>query len=149
MKQRFSVSPTLAPAVASISTSFYWLALARAYPFGSDYKEEAAARVSAQLSCQYWKVGHSFVYAKTESDACENQIVIFVRKPHSSQNCNVICGGIPGGMNVTALVELLLPLLARVLQSHHHHQQSMGLASSQPELEGEAPGQDYGEGHTQ
>ena len=53
-------------------------------------------------------------------------------------------------MNVTALVELLLPLLARVLQSHHHHQQSMGLASSQPELEGEAPGQDYREGgHTQ
>ena len=66
------------------------------------------------------------------------------------QNCNVICGGIPGGMNVTAVVELLLPLLARVLQSHHHHQQSMGLASSQPELEGEAPGQDYREGgHTQ
>ena len=54
-------------------------------------------------------------------------------------------------MNVTALVELLLPLLARVLQSHHHHQQeSMGLASSQPELEGEAPGQDNREGgHTQ
>ena len=44
-------------------------------------------------------------------------------------------------MNVTALVELLLPLLTRVLQSHHH-QQSMGLASSQPELEAEAPGQD-------
>ena len=44
-------------------------------------------------------------------------------------------------MNVTALVELLLPLLARVLQSHHH-QQSMGLASSQPELQAETPGQD-------
>ena len=64
-------------------------------------------------------------------------------------------------MNVTAVVELLLPLLARVLQSHqHHHHISvhifeslryfMGLASSQPELEGEAPGQDYREGgHTQ
>ena len=53
-------------------------------------------------------------------------------------------------MNVTAVVELLLPLLARVLQSHQHQHQSMGLASSQPELEGEAPGQDYREGgHTQ